>query len=866
MKALHIRKKFLAALKYYKIILQIILGLLFVLFGAYFIKNEQLEMSKVKNSLLSAEPFWIVWGLILLAAFIIVQGMMYQQSFRAIHERIKLSTGIGLFLKRNLISVFLPAGVLTNMLFFNKSIERKEGITKTNIYFASSIFSFCSILSAVIIGIPSLFWLLMKGSLSRDMVWGILLTSVLLALIVYVVVSLVKEGSIYHFLENKFPAFSQTLNTLSGKSLDQKKIGLVLVLSLLIEIIGIAHLYISIRALGGTPTLEMAVIGYTIVLLLLMSSPFLRGIGAVEIALTYSLVLFGLSTVLAVSVAFLFRFFEFWGVLILGLLALLSNKNNIVVRVFPAVLLFLLGLINILSGITPALPHRLQALQEIIPMDAIHASTWLVILAGIVMLAISVFLMRGLHSAWIAALLLSGLSLIAHLTKGIDWEEAIFSFVTFLSLAYQRKQYFIRTDLRLAKRSLLPGLGAVLGIIIFGTIGFYNLNYRHFNSEFSLWESFQEAISSFFLLNVDLTPATHFAKGFLYGLNILGGGTLAYIVYFMLRPLILRPSVTGDESTQKAQVLIGKYGNSSLDYFKTYYDKSFWFSDDGEGFVSFKVSRNYAIVLENPVCLDNKALVNIIHCFDSFCRRNGFRSAYYRVPELYKPLYEKLGKKLFPIGDEAVLNLETWSLEGGDKKGLRNAINKITKLGYTFQVNEPPQKDDFLQQLKATSEEWLKNTDYSEIVFSQGRFNEKELKDQIILSIENPEGKVMGFVNLISNNTTGEGNFDLMRKTGDAPSGSMDFLFARMFDHLKERGFKSCNLGMVPLSGIEKPENLQERVIKMAYEKIKKFGNYKSLREYKEKFNPDWQMMYLVYSDPYDLIYLPGALEQVIEP
>jgi len=441
MKALHIRKKFLAALKYYKIILQIILGLLFVLFGAYFIKNEQLEMSKVKNSLLSAEPFWIVWGLILLAAFIIVQGMMYQQSFRAIHERIKLSTGIGLFLKRNLISVFLPAGVLTNMLFFNKSIERKEGITKTNIYFASSIFSFCSILSAVIIGIPSLFWLLMKGSLSRDMVWGILLTSVLLALIVYVVVSLVKEGSIYHFLENKFPAFSQTLNTLSGKSLDQKKIGLVLVLSLLIEIIGIAHLYISIRALGGTPTLEMAVIGYTIVLLLLMSSPFLRGIGAVEIALTYSLVLFGLSTVLAVSVAFLFRFFEFWGVLILGLLALLSNKNNIVVRVF-----------------TPALPHRLQALQEIIPMDAIHASTWLVILAGIVMLAISVFLMRGLHSAWIAALLLSGLSLIAHLTKGIDWEEAIFSFVTFLSLAYQRKQYFIRTDLRLAKRSLLPGL------------------------------------------------------------------------------------------------------------------------------------------------------------------------------------------------------------------------------------------------------------------------------------------------------------------------------------------------------------------------------------------------------------------------
>ena len=94
----------------------------------------------------------------------------------------------------------------------------------------------------------------------------------------------------------------------------------------------------------------------------------------------------------------------------------------------------------------------------------------------------------------------------------------------------------------------------------------------------------------------------------------------------------------------------------------------------------------------------------------------------------------------------------------------------------------------------------------------------------------------------------------------------MDFLFARMFDHLKKTGFKACNLGMVPMSGIDKPENIQERVIKLAYEKIKQFGHYKSLREYKEKFNPDWQMMYLVYSDPFDLIYLPLALEQVIEP
>jgi len=862
----YLKKRFLAALKKYKIILQIILGLLFVLFGIYFIEKEQVEMGKVKDALLSAQPIWVIGGLILVGIFVLVQGLMYQQSFRAIHERIRLSTGIGLFLKRNLISVFLPAGVLTNMLFFNKSVEKNDGVNKTQIYFASSIFSFCSILSAVIIGIPALFWLLIKGSLSGTMVWGILLTSLLIVIIVYFVISIVKKGKVFQFLESKFPSFRETLNILLNQSFNRRKILLVLFLSILIEIIGIAQLFVSILALGGIPSLEMVVIGYAIVLLLLMSSPFLRGIGAVEFALTYALVLFGLSEVLSLSVAFLFRFFEFWLVLIFGLVALLSQRNNILVRVFPAVLLFFLGLVNILSGITPALPHRLHILKGIIPLDAINASVWLVVIAGIVMLVISIFLIRGMRNAWIAALVLTGISLITHLTKGIDWEESIFSFVTFISLVYQRKQYFIRADLKLAKRSILPGFALIIGVLIFGTIGFYYLNYRYFNVNFSLWESFQEAISTFFLLNIDLIPTTPFAKEFLYGMNIMGGLTIVYFVYILFRPLIQKPSDTEEEDMKKAKELAVKYGRSSLDYFKTYYDKNYWFSDDGKGFVSFKTSQNYALVLENPVCLDNKVMIHIIHCFDSYCRRNGLRSAYYRIPELNKPLYEKLGKKVLPIGEEAIVDIEKWTLTGVNKRGLRNAINKVTKLGYTFQVNNPPQKDGFLQQLEAVSEEWLKNNDRSEIVFSQGLFNENELKNQVIFTIENAEKKVVGFVNLIPDYKKGESTFDLMRKTEDAPGGTMDFLFSGMFDYLKETGFKTCNIGMVPLSGIDNPENLQERLIKVAYEKIKQFEHYKSLREYKEKFNPDWHMMYLAYSDPFDLIYLPGAIEQVIEP
>ena len=47
---------------------------------------------------------------------------------------------------------------------------------------------------------------------------------------------------------------------------------------------------------------------------------------------------------------------------------------------------------------------------------------------------------------------------------------------------------------------------------------------------------------------------------------------------------------------------------------------------------------------------------------------------------------------------------------------------------------------------------------------------------------------------------------------------------------------------------------------------MRQFSHYKNLRFYKEKFHPEWQMMYLVYNAPFDLVYLPGALEKIMQP
>ena len=848
-----------------KLILKIAFAVLFILLGIYFIKHEKAELVQVKTVLLQADKWLVLLGISLVFFFSVVQGWMYQYSFRAVEKNISLFSGIIIYLKRNFISVFIPAGMITNMFFFNKGIEEKYGIDKSYIYYASTIFSICSIGSSILIAIPALFFLFLEGGINYDISIGIISILVIIGVLVYLIISIKNKGLVFRYLERKTPGFAETLNVLRTYPIKRVEVVKVLLLSCVIEIIGVAHLYIAMLALNLTPSILVAVIGYTLVLIILMSSPLLRGIGIIEVALTYALTFFGFSTINALSVAFLFRFFEFWSVLLLGVLAFLANRDNLLFRIFPALLLFILGLINIISAITPALPERLSELQQIISITAIQASNWFILFSGVFMLMVAAYLIRGLRSAWFVAVLLSSFTLIAHITKGIDWEESTVALITLVFLLFTRKQYILKQLAPIKKQIWFPAIVAYCCVLIFGTLGFYFLETKHFNVNFSIWESLEETLTAFFLLNVDLIPNTSFAKSFLLGIHILGLLTMVLWVYLLLRPFIFKARFPISEENQLAKLLVEKYGNDSLDYFKTYKDKHFWFNKEKTGFISFKIASDFALVLGNPVADSLESQKDIIVQFEDDCDKNGLRVAYYRISENSIPLYKSLNKKVIPIGEEAIVNLTDFTIEGSENKGFRNSINKLTKSGYVFKINEAPQKEAFLQQLKCVSNEWLEDMNLKEIMFSQGMFSEKELQNQVVFTIENGEGKIESFVNIIPDYVKGEANFDLMRKTVTAPSGTMDFLFVKMFEELKNRGYSTINLGMVPLSGIDEPKNLQERMLQTAYEKIKRFSHYKSLYQFKEKFNPSWAMMYLVYDEFYDLILLPNVMYKAIK-
>jgi phosphatidylglycerol lysyltransferase len=312
--------------------------------------------------------------------------------------------------------------------------------------------------------------------------------------------------------------------------------------------------------------------------------------------------------------------------------------------------------------------------------------------------------------------------------------------------------------------------------------------------------------------------------------------------------------------------LTKQFGNSPLDYFKTYSDKLIFAPEGVNAYLAYRVSRNFAVVLEDPVSENREAMKKCITSFSKFCYDNGLKDIYYRVPEESLPVYYELSRKSLFLGQEGIVDLNSFSLEGGEKKSIRNAINKIIEHGYITRINTPPLPDGLVQKLNAVSLEWLRLTERDEIVFSQGMFVEKEIKGQTVITVENKEEKIIAFLNIIPDDVKNEGTYDLLRKTGDAPNGIMDYMLIELFKYFKSCGIRYVNLGFAPMSGINDPHSFTERSMKFAYEKIRSFSHYKGQREYKEKFNPQWHDKFLIYSNDYDLLQVPAILTRIIKP
>ena len=794
--------------------------------------------------------------------FILCQSAMYFFSFAALGEKLSMSKAIELFLKRNFLSTFLPGGGVSALAYIPRSVKRSVP-DKLKINQASGLFGFAGVVSTFAISLIIVLLSAGGGARAGQMTTGLLILMVLIGLLLYVFYAVKKEKALFRWVKSKRPKLADNLRRLTGAHVSGRPYGLALGASMGVELCGIAHLYISMLAVGATPSLQAAGLAYVISVLLTVASPFLRGVGAVELSTVVILNSFGYGNVEALAIALIYRTFEFWLPMLCGLIAFLLKGKQLFLRLFPAFTIFLLGIVTILSVLTPPLAQRVTLLQQFIPSTTIYASNVLMVYIGIVLIAVAAFLIRGLKNAWRLAVVFTGLSFVGHLLKGLDWEEATLAFAVLITLLTTSKQYTARSNPRLINLALRAAVIAFVAVIIYSFTGFYFLEKRNFGIDFTWRQSLEYTVRSFFLYNNDLQPLTNFGREFIISTYVLAMAAWLFLLYAIIRPFVRLNTFSHEK--ERAEALVQQFGQSPVDYFKTADDKLFCFSKTRKGFVSYRIEKGFAIVLELPVCADEDRAA-ILKEFTEYCKKTGIKPAWYRVSEEHWPLFARQKKKRLLIGQEAILNLNEFELTGKDRKSLRNGLNSLQKKGFTTALHKPPHSPELLASLKDLSDEWLETYERREMVFAQGMFDEEELQQQLLIITTSAEGEPVAFLNIIPDYAPNECTYDLIRKTADAPGGCMDALIVELINWGKAEQKKYLNLGMAPMSGLEHSTQTVERVMRYAYEKIRRFRHYQGLRSFKEKYATRWENKYLVYDEHFDLIRLPAALRKAMLP
>ncbi|MBE9225084.1 bifunctional lysylphosphatidylglycerol flippase/synthetase MprF [Phormidium sp. LEGE 05292] len=512
----------------------------------------------------------------------------------------------------------------------------------------------------------------------------------------------------------------------------------------------------------------------------------------------------------------------------------------------------LMGVVNLLSAVTPSLSDRTHWLREIVPFEIRASGHIFAALTGFILLTLAANLLRRKRVAWFLTIVVLVISIFSHLIKGWDYEECILAGVLLIQLLFMRRVFTAQSDRPSIAQGILVLIGALLFTTAYGTAGFFILDGKFEVDKqpinFNLMQAFLQTLAVFFTEdNAGLEAKTRFGSFFIDSIYVVGTATLGYALIMLLRPVLLRRSET-EQDREKAETIVREYSLSPLARLSLLDDKFYYFSPSGKTVIAYVPKGRGAIALGDPIG-PKEELAETILGFNKFCFLNDWYPAFYQTGSDNLEIYRLLGWRILQIGQAAIVDLKTFSTKGKANQNLRTAVNRFTKLGYEVKFYEPPISKELLDKLKPVSDEWLQMMKGAEKRFSVGWFNDKYLRNNAIAVIQNSSSDIAAFANLISANKSTEIAVDLMRRRADVENGVMEFLFVSLLQHYQQLGYERFDLGLSALSGIgEKQESPRlEKALRYLYLHLDHFYNFQGLHSFKEKFHPHWEPRYLIY-------------------
>ena len=525
--------------------------------------------------------------------------------------------------------------------------------------------------------------------------------------------------------------------------------------------------------------------------------------------------------------------------------------------VIVATLTWLFAVLTIVSALLPGQRDRIHDLTMVIPTPASAIATAVTLALGVVLLHVARGLRRRKRRAWRIAVGVTALLVATHVLKGLDVEVAGVSLALLVLLIASRREFHaigdpvtrwftVRATLQLLVLDVVLGMALLIA------------NGSRIEGHPSMWDRPRQVVLGLFGVSGPLRfrgdRTDDIVTATLLGLGLL---TLFVVAYLILRPPQPPARLTAEDE-ERLRALLAKQGRrDSLGYFALRRDKAAIWSCSGKSAITYRVVSGVALASGDPIG-DYEAWPGAIHAFLELARRHAWVPAVIGCSELGATIWRREADlDALELGDEATVGVADFSLEGRPMRGVRQAVSRVERAGYTVQVRRardiPP--EEFAELLRVASA-WRGAAVERGFSMALSRLGDPADGDCAMVTAYQ-DGTLRGLLNFVPWGCDGL-SLDLMRRDRTSDNGLNEFMIVSLIQAAPDLGVKRLSLNFAVFrAALERGERIGAGYLLRMWRGllvfVSRWFQIESLYRFNVKFRPDWEPRFISFPTTRDL-------------
>jgi lysyl-tRNA synthetase class 2 len=517
----------------------------------------------------------------------------------------------------------------------------------------------------------------------------------------------------------------------------------------------------------------------------------------------------------------------------------------------------LTGVIDLLTVLLPPARDRLRLLTEVVPLTGVQTARAATAAVGLLLIYLSVGLRRRTREAWWVAVALAAVSAVLNVVKGLDLDAAAMSASLLAILLSGRRDYcaaagrgsrwralaalagfggaglaFGVAEIAVRSAALVPGQSPRLWIVqaAEGMVGVTGpLRFNH--------PAVADAVS--------LTTGT---------MGLLAAG-VALVV--LLRPLGRRPGHSPEDVERIGRLLATHGEQDSLGYFALRPDKSVLWSPTGKAGIAYRVIWGVSLASGDPIG-DPEAWPGAVGAWLADCRRHGWTPAVLGCGERAGLVYARHGLDAIELGDEALVDVASFSLDGRPMRAVRQAVSRVERAGYTCQVARQRDLPPGVVEEARRACGLLRDGDVERgFSMALSRVGDPADPDCLLVLARDAEGRLRGLLQFVPWGSDGL-SLDVMRRDRQADNGLIEYMVVTVLRRAPQLGVRRLSLNFAVLRSVfARGDRLGAGpVLRLWYHVLMAASRYwqlESLYRANAKYLPTWLPRYLCYPSLHDL-------------